>query len=94
MNDARITFFQEDVWPRLVPRPSLGHPHSTGHCWEMRLRAVLEARVIGMWVRRAGVSWPGQAWGSPVFCKGWGLAHTSPLAPLPPPLPWLILHMC
>lgn len=95
MNDARIAFFQEDVWPRLVPRPSLGHSRSIGHCWEMRLRVVLETRVIGMWVRREGVSWLGQAWGSPVFCEGWGLAHAAPpCLSSPPPLPWLVFHMC
>lgn len=36
----------------------------------------------------------GSGLGKPCVLQGWGLAHASPPFPPPPPLPWLILHMC
>lgn len=61
MNNARIAFFGEDVWPSLVPSegPGLGHSHSTGHCWEMKFRTILEIRVTGEMVQQERVSWFG-----------------------------------
>lgn len=59
----------------------------------MRFRTVLETRVIGMWVRREGVSWSGAGVGKPCVLQGLGsgpgsfplplLSPTSSLARLP-----------
>ena len=81
MNNARITFFREDVWPRLVPSegPGLGHSRSIGHCWEMRFRTILETRVIGRGVQREGVSLSGPGRGA-LCLEGLGSGpHSSPL---------------
>ena len=90
MNNAHITFFREDVWPRLVPfeGPGLGHSRPIGHCWEMRFRTILETRVISKGVQLEGVSLSGPGWGALCLVRVGVWPTQLPLAsPLPLPLP-------
>lgn len=94
MNNARITFFREDVWPRLVPSegPGLGHSRSIGHCWEMRFRMILETRATGMVVQREGASLSGLGQGALCLVRvGVWPTQLRLASPLPLPLPLVCL---